>query len=95
MTREVLIKGLECKCNECLHVWTVAGEEKPLACPSCKSDEWNGVYHSDQLKDNSFDLTRADQERLNREAVRAGFYKAAERPVKKYTVKVNNDNKRH
>lgn len=88
-TKEILIKGLDCKCNECFHSWIVPSEMMPVNCPACNSDQWNEIYHSAQKQNNDVGLSRAEQENLARQAVKQGFYRLAERPPKTVIVTVN------
>ncbi len=89
-TKEILIKAVDCRCNECSHSWVALEKEAPETCPLCKSLDWNTVWQTEQLKNNISKLSTFDKERLNREMLKQGFVKSSKSPRKLIGAAIEN-----
>ncbi len=75
-TKEILIKALDCQCNECSHLWVTQESEMPESCPSCKSVDWNAVWQSSEAsRGNTVQLSDFEKKQLEREMLRQSFIK--------------------
>ena len=89
-TREILVKAFDCKCNECSHSWIALDKDAEKICPSCGAAEWNAVWQKPEpAKINDAPLSAFDKERLEREMLKEGRRKSAERKPKRFSVKVS------
>ncbi len=63
-TKEILIKTLDCRCNECSHSWLTLDSTLPETCPACKSTDWNTIWQKSQLNKNTAPLSDEAKKRL-------------------------------